>query len=120
MTTTIYGIRNCDTVKKARKWLEEQGVYYQFHDLRKDGLDEALVDSFLAGLDFSVLINTRGTTWRKLPEADRADLDAAKAKDLMLAFDAIIKRPVWRFEDGSMMVGFGKKEQAAIADRLLP
>ena len=62
---TLFGIKNCDTVKKALKWLNRENVAYQFHDFRKDGLDEDLVDSFLTNLDYSTLINTRGTTWRK-------------------------------------------------------
>jgi len=115
---TIFGIKNCDTVKKALKWLDREGVAHNFHDFRRDGLDGALVDSFIKGVPLDKLINTRGTTWRKLPESDREDMNAAKAKTLMLAHDAIIKRPLWRFEDGSMMVGFGKTEQGEIAETL--
>ena len=115
---TVFGIKNCDTVKKALKWLAQESVAYQFHDFRKDGLDESLVDHFLATLDYSALINTRGTTWRKLSDKQKENMNAAKARDLMLTYDAIIKRPVWLFEDGAMAVGFSKKEQGAIAEKL--
>ena len=115
---TLFGIKNCDTVKKALKWLEREGIDYRFHDFRKDGLDENLVDHFLTRLDYSALINTRGTTWRKLSDEQKSNMDATKARNLMLTYDAIIKRPVWLFEDGSMAVGFSKKEQSAIAEKL--
>ena len=115
---TLFGIKNCDTVKKALKWLERESVDYQFHDFRKDGLDENLVNHFLANLDYSALINTRGTTWRKLSDEHKTNMDAAKARNLMLTYDAIIKRPVWLFEDGTMDIGFSKKEQRSIAEKL--
>ena len=85
---------------------------------KKDGLSEDLVDSFLTNLDYSVLINTRGTTWRQLTDEQKANMDATKARNLMLNYDAIIKRPVWLFEDGTMAIGFAKKEQAAIAEKM--
>ena len=115
---TIFGIKNCDTVKKALKWLEQENVAYQFHDFRKDGFDEKLVDHFLTILDYSALINTRGTTWRKLSDEQKTNMDVAKARNLMLTHDAIIKRPVWLFEDGTMDIGFSKKEQGSIAEKL--
>lgn len=110
---TLYGIKNCDTVKKARKWLEEAGVEHRFHDFRKDGFDAALVASLEAGLGYEALVNTRGTTWRKLDDADKADLNAEKAKALMLAHDAIIKRPVWE-KGGDYRLGFAPKDQNEI------
>lgn len=115
---TLFGIKNCDTVKKALKWLEQEEVAYQFHDFRKDGLDKSLADRFLTTLGYSALINTRGATWRKLSNEQKANMDDTKARDLMLTYDAIIKRPVWLFEDGAMAVGFSKKEQSAIAEKL--
>ena len=115
---TLFGIKNCDTVKQALRWLEWENVAYRFHDFRKDGLDENLVDHFLTCLDYSALINTRGTTWRKLSDEQKSNMDAAKARNLMLTYDAVIKRPVWLFEDGAMAVGFSKKEQGAIAEKL--
>jgi len=91
---TLYGIPNCDTVKKAREWLETHGVAYRFHDFRKDGLEEATLRRWCAELGWERLLNRSGTTWRRLPEGDRADLDEAKAIRLMLANPAVIKRPV--------------------------
>jgi len=113
----IFGIKNCDTVKKARAWLDAAGVAYRFHDFRRDGLDGALVDEFIAALGWQALLNTRGTTWRKLVDEDKADMDAARARALMLAHDALIKRPVWRLEDG-WALGFAAKDRDGLAARL--
>lgn len=110
---TIYGIKNCDTVKKARKWLEEEGVEHRFHDFRKDTFDADLIAKLEAGLGYEAIVNTRGTTWRKLDDADKEGLDAEKAKSLMLAHDAIIKRPVWE-KDGKFRLGFAPKDQDEI------
>lgn len=92
--TTLYGIPNCDTVKKARRWLDEHGVDYRFHDLRKDGLDEALLADWIGQLGWEDLLNRRGTTWRRLPETTRARIDRASATRLMLEQPAIIRRPL--------------------------
>jgi len=112
---TLFGIKNCDTVKKARKWLEEAGVPHVFHDFRKDGLDAAMISHFEAALGWEAVLNTRGTTWRKLDDADKEDMDAAKATALMLAHDAIIKRPVWE-KGGDYRLGFAAKDQEEIKD----
>jgi len=109
----IYGIKNCDTVKKARKWLEETDIAHRFHDFRKDGLDAAMVARFEAALGYEALLNTRGTTWRKLEDADKADMNADKARALMAAHDAIIKRPVWE-KAGDYRLGFAAKDQDAL------
>lgn len=111
---TIYGIKNCDTVKKALKWLEAEGVDHKFHDFRKDGFDKALVESFAGALDLDVLLNTRGTTWRKIPDEEKAAMTAEKAIDLMVAHDALIKRPVWE-KAGEYRLGFAAKDMDAIA-----
>ncbi|MFK8256914.1 ArsC family reductase [Erwinia sp. AnSW2-5] len=106
---TMYGIKNCDTIKKARKYLESQGVNYQFHDYRADGLDEALLQRFIDTLGWQALLNTRGTTWRKLEESERNAVDnPATALTLMLAQPAIIKRPLLCAPDGSMLLGFSE------------
>ncbi|MEI2602322.1 ArsC family reductase [Erwinia aphidicola] len=106
---TMYGIKNCDTIKKARKYLEAQGVDYQFHDYRADGLDAALLQTFIDTLGWEALLNTRGTTWRKLDEAVRnAVNNPAAARDLMLAQPAIIKRPLLCAPDGTMLLGFSE------------
>lgn len=91
---TLYGIKNCDTIKKARAWLNDAGVEYRFHDFRADGLPEALLEAWLDELGFEVLINKRGTTWRQLPETVKDGLDRNSAKQIMLDNPAIIKRPV--------------------------
>lgn len=106
---TLYGIKNCDTVKKARKWLEEAGVEYHFHDYRKDGIDAELLRGFAATLGWEALLNTRGTTWRKLDEADKEDVDESKAIALMEANDALVKRPVW-MKHGEYRLGFAAKD----------
>ncbi len=107
MTLTMYGIKNCDTIKKARRWLEEQGVAYQFHDYRADGLDERLLRGFVERLGWEPLLNTRGTTWRKLDDAQRSACDNADAAiALMLAQPAIIKRPLLDDGQGHALLGF--------------
>lgn len=108
-TLTMYGIKNCDTIKKARKYLESQCVEYQFHDYRADGLDEVLLQRFIDTLGWQALLNTRGTTWRKLEESERNAVDnPATALKLMLAQPAIIKRPLLCAPDGSMLLGFSE------------
>ena len=91
---TLYGIKNCETVKKARAWLESQGIPYHFHDFRKDGLDENLLTEWEAELGWEALLNRRGTSWRRLEESQRAGMDRAKALALMLVQPSLIKRPV--------------------------
>lgn len=92
--TTLYGIPNCDSVKKARTWLEKHEVPYDFHDFRKDGLDAALVKDWLARVGVDVLLNRRGTTWRQLDEAEKQDLGETAVARLLLAHPTLIKRPV--------------------------
>lgn len=91
---TLYGIPNCDTVKKARTWLEGRGVAYTFHDYKKAGIDEARLRSWVDELGWETVLNRAGTTFRKLPEADRQGLDADEAVALMLAQPSMIKRPI--------------------------
>ncbi len=92
--TTLYGIKNCDTIKKARRYLDEHAIAYQFHDYRTDGLSLQLLQQFAAELDWQKLLNTRGTTWRQLSEAQKADIDQTRALALMLEYPALIKRPL--------------------------
>jgi len=94
MTPTLYGIKACDTMKKARDWLDQQGVAYQFHDYKAVGIDKARLQAWVDELGWEVVLNRAGTSFRKLPELDRQDLDAARAIDLMLAQPSMIKRPV--------------------------
>ncbi len=108
---TLYGIKNCDTVKKARAWLDAQSMEYRFHDFRKDGLDSDVLEQWEAALGWEALLNTRGTTWRKLDESQREGVDRAKAVALMLAQPSLIKRPV--VESGTKtLIGFNAETYA--------
>ena len=91
---TLYGIPNCDTVKRARRWLDGRGLAYDFHDYKKAGIDEATVRAWVAELGWEALLNRRGTTWRRLPEEVRAGADEDSAVRLMLETPSIIRRPV--------------------------
>ncbi len=91
---TLYGIANCDTIKKTRLWLDAHCVVYHFHDYRKQGIDAALCNTLLDAVPLSTLINTRGTTWRGLPEQTRANLTADNAAALLQAWPAVIRRPL--------------------------
>ena len=106
---TMYGIKNCDTIKKARRWLEENQVEYRFHDYRADGIDAQLLHTFIAELGWEALLNTRGTTWRKLDESLRATINNADAvAALMLEMPAIIKRPLLWAPGKPMLLGFNE------------
>ncbi|RJT14371.1 ArsC family reductase [Rahnella inusitata] len=103
----LYGIKNCDTVKKARRWLEENAVSYQFHDYRVEGLDDALLQNLIDKQGWEAMLNTRGTTWRKLDDATRNACDnETNAKAVMLEHAAIIKRPFLLAPDGQSLLGF--------------
>lgn len=93
-SVTIYGIANCDTIKKAKTWLNNRDIEFQFHDYRKQGLDPALLKSWVEQLGWEVLINKRGTTWRQLPDDMKNNIDDKSAISIMLANPAIIKRPL--------------------------
>jgi len=107
--TTMYGIKNCDTIKKAKKWLESNEKDYTFHDYRQNGLDATLLDELEGQLGWENLLNKRGTTFRKLDEAQKTDLNREKALALLLEHPAMIKRPVL-VNDGGYHLGF-KAEQ---------
>jgi Spx/MgsR family transcriptional regulator len=107
MTITLHGIPNCDTVKKARTWLDEHGLDYTFHDFKKQGVPVPDVEAWLAALGWEALVNRKGTTWRKLDTATQAAVvDAASARALMLAQPSVIKRPVVQWPGGQFSVGF--------------
>ena len=105
MPVTIYGIPNCDTMKKARTWLEGHGVAYAFHDYRASGLEPDRLDAWVEKLGWEVLLNKASATFRGLPDTDKQGLDAEKAKALMLANPTMIKRPVLDL-GGQLLVGF--------------
>ncbi len=109
MTITIYGIPNCDTVKKARAWLDAQGIAYAFHDYKKAGADPAQLARWIAGAGLDKVLNRAGTTFRKLDEAQKADLDAAKAIALMADQPSLIKRPIAEYP-GGLLIGFNVQE----------
>ena len=113
----LYGIRNCDTVKKARAWLDGQGLAYDFHDYKVAGIDEARLAGWAAELGWERLLNRAGTTFRKLPDADKQGLDAARAIALMLAQPSMIRRPV--LDTGARrLAGFDAAAwQEALAER---
>ena len=103
--TTIYGIPNCDTMKKARTWLEAHKVKAEFHDYKKAGVDKAVLEGWARKVGWEVLLNRAGTTFKKLPEADRDGLTEKKAIALMLAQPSMIKRPVLEHK-GKLLAGF--------------
>lgn len=115
MPATLYGIRNCDTMKKAWTWLDQAGVAYDFHDYKRVGLDRAKLEGWVKQLGWETLLNRSGTTFRKLPDADRQDLDAQKAIALMLAQPSMIKRPVLE-ANGKLYVGFKPDTYAELAN----
>ena len=112
MTAILHGIRNCDTMKKAWTWLDQAGVAYEFHDYKKQGIDQASLQRWAAQVGWEVLLNRAGTTFRALPDADKADMTEAKAITLMLAQPAMIKRPVLE-TPGRLVVGFKPEIYAA-------
>jgi arsenate reductase len=103
---TIYGIPNCDTMKKARTWLESHGIAYEFHDYKKAGIDEARLAAWSKKVGWETLLNRAGTTFRKLPDKDKQTIDEKKALALMLAQPSLIKRPVLDLGRGKILVGF--------------
>lgn len=102
---TIYGIPNCDSCKKARKWLDANEIEHRFHDLRVDGISSADIDRWLRIVPREKLLNTRSTTWRALPESDRSGLNEGKTRTLLLEHPTLIKRPVLE-KDDHVLVGF--------------
>ena len=111
MAVTIYGIKNCDTIKKARAWLDKKGVAYDFHDYKSAGIESGRLEGWAAKVGWETLLNRAGTTFRKLPDKDKEDLTEKKAIALMLDQPSMIKRPVLNVS-GKLLVGF-KPEQYA-------
>lgn len=110
----LYGIPNCDTVKKARVWLSEHGQAYQFHDFKKHGVPETALDVWLSAVGWETLLNRKGTTWRALDDAVKAAVtDASSARPVMLERPSTIKRPVVQWADGGVSVGFSPEDFAA-------
>ncbi|RAI30423.1 ArsC family reductase [Rhodoplanes serenus] len=112
MTVTLYGIKACDTMKKARAWLDQHGVAYEFHDYKSRGIDAARLRAWAAVVGWETLLNRAGTTFRKLADADKANLDEDQAIALMAAQPSMIKRPVLDI-GGTLLVGFSPQNYAA-------
>lgn len=103
--TTLYGIKNCDTIKKARKWLSDNGVDYNFHDVRVDGIDTATIEQWIDQAGWETILNRRGTTWRKLDSTVQEATNRDSVTALLLEYPAMIKRPVLDV-DGTVSIGF--------------
>jgi Spx/MgsR family transcriptional regulator len=112
LSIALYGIPNCDTVKRARAWLAARGVPVDFHDFKKSGVPAPAIDDWLDALGWQALLKRRGTTWRKLDAAQQAVDDRAGARALMLAQPSLIKRPVVQWPDASISVGFDEDDWA--------
>jgi arsenate reductase len=113
MTITIYGMKNCDTMKRARAWLDRHGVSYAFSDYKTDRIDRDRLEKWEAKVGWEALLNRAGTTFRKLPEAEKQEIDSTKAVALMLAQPSMIKRPVLELGGGELLVGFKPERYAA-------
>jgi arsenate reductase (glutaredoxin) len=114
MPITIYGIKNCDTMKKARAWLDKNGVDYAFHDYKTAGIERDRLEKWEKKVGWETLLNRGGTTFRKLPDQDKAGLNAKKATALMLAQPSMIKRPVLDLGGGKLLVGFEPKTYSEV------
>ncbi|NKF21019.1 ArsC family reductase [Solimonas marina] len=114
---TLYGIKNCDTVQRARRRLDDEGLAYRFHDFKADGLSRECAQAWIDALGVDVVVNRKGTTWRKLDDATRDGLSAANAAALLAREPSLVKRPVID-RDGTLSVGFAKVDEDAIVARL--
>jgi Spx/MgsR family transcriptional regulator len=115
MPLTIYGIKNCDTMKKARAWLDARKVDYAFHDYKVAGIERGKLEGWAKKAGWETLLNKAGTTFRKLPDADKTNLTESKAIKLMLAQPSIIKRPVLELGGGKLLIGFKPEQYEVIA-----
>ena|SRR6478752_9577516 len=112
MPITIYGIKNCDTMKKARAWLETHGIDYAFHDYKSAGIDKERLEGWAKKAGWETLLNRAGTTFKKLPDKDKEGITEARAIKLMMAQPSMIKRPVVELARGKLLVGFKPDEYA--------
>ena len=110
---TVYGLRNCDTCRKALRWVKTEGIEHRFHDLRSDGLDGSTLANWIEVIGWEALLNRRSSTWRNLADNDKAGVDKTKATALMLANPTLIKRPVFGM-DGNVLTGFGEAERRVL------
>lgn len=112
---TLCGIKNCDSVKKAKKWLEQNNIEYSYHDFREHGIDKAAITTWIADLGWEALLNKRSTTWKQLSDEERNELDDNKVISLFLAYPTLIKRPVLITKKG-ILVGFKEAEYKKLLD----
>jgi arsenate reductase len=117
MPITIYGIKNCDTVKKARAFLDKKGVAYEFHDYKTQGIERARLEGWAKKAGWETLLNRAGTTFKKLPDQDKTNVTEKKAIALMLAQPSTIKRPVLELPGGKLLVGFKPDDYAQAVKR---
>jgi len=113
MPVTIYGIKNCDTMKKARAWLDKRGVDYAFHDYKAAGIERSQLERWVKKVGWETLLNRAGTTFRKLPDKEKDGITQAKALALMLKQPSMIKPPVLEASGGKLLVGFKPEQYAA-------
>jgi len=111
----LSGLKSCGSCKKALTWLNESGIQHTWRDVKKDGVDSQRLDHWLAKAGWETLLNRKGTTWRTLPEDKKTNLDETKARSLMVENMSIVKRPIWEFPDGRVMVGFDQTVQDEIS-----
>lgn len=114
----VYGIKNCDTVQRARQRLDQAGIAYRFHDFKTEGLSTATAQRWIEALGVDVVVNRKGTTWRKLDAVTQAGLTAANAAELLAREPSLVKRPVFECGDGSLLAGFPKAEEDRVLQRL--
>lgn len=114
MGIKLFGIKNCDTMKKAMRWLKENDISFEFHDYKREGIDQERIKSWCAHVSWETLLNTRGTTWRKLGEDERLNINKTKACALMHTHPSLIKRPVLINNQGRLHVGFSDAEYEQI------
>ena len=114
MPVTIYGIKNCDTMKKARAWLDKKGVAYEFHDYKTRGIERARLEGWSKKVGWETLLNRAGTTFKKLPDKEKDGITSSKAISLMLKQPSMIKRPVLDVGGGKLLVGFDPGQYAAV------
>jgi Spx/MgsR family transcriptional regulator len=113
---TVYGIKNCDTIKKACKWLTDNGIEYKFHDFRADGVDATSIENWIAEAGWETVLNRRGTTWRKLDSSVQESTNGDNVSALLVAHPAMIKRPVLDV-DGTITIGFKAENYRSIFDK---
>ena len=114
MSVKIFGIKNCDMMKKAMRWLDSNDIEYEFHDYKKEGVDSELLKRWCGLIPWNTLLNTRGTTWRKLSKSERSNVGEEKACELMMAYPSLVKRPVLVDGYGQVYVGFSEAQYQGI------